>query len=87
MSIYLPPTSDSGPHGRVNDVEGFQVLLKLVAQGGVHMFQPPVVRYVGTGCSEKMRSHFFDEKTSGDLYSIYIQNFLPNGKRQSSLQS
>ena len=52
MCFHLPPGCHSGPHGRVNDVEGFEVLLELVAQRGVDMLQPPVVGYVGAGCPE-----------------------------------
>ena len=58
----------------MNDIEGFQVLLELVAQRVVNVLQPPVVRYVGTGgpairSKIKKRERFRDRLT-------YFSDFL-----------
>ncbi len=50
--VYLPPGCHSGPHGRVYDVEGLEVLLELIAQRRIDVLKPPVVGYVGAGCPE-----------------------------------
>ena len=36
-----PPARHFGPEGGVDDIEGLQLLFVLIAEGVVHMFDPP----------------------------------------------
>ncbi len=43
-----PPARHSGPHRGVDDVERLEILLVLIPERAVNVFDPPIVRNIST---------------------------------------